>query len=98
MIDLTSIAFRSSTYRMHLIPLVDCRGFIAMLAINGVPESLASTLLASITSTSTALLSTSTKKCQNKPLNLHLTSVKIQSQSSSEFSYVGWTFMSVAWP
>ena len=47
---------------------------IAMLAINGVPESLASTLLASITSTSAALLSTSTKKCQNKEITsvMHL--------------------------
>ncbi len=51
------IAFRLNTSRMRLIPLVYCQGFIAMLAINRGA------------STSTAMLSTSTKKCQNQALD-----------------------------
>ncbi len=62
MIDLTSLAFdrvriECIWYRSFIVA-----GVIAMLAINGVPESLASTLVASITSTDTALLSKITKK------------------------------------
>jgi len=39
-----------------------------MLAINGVLELLASTLLASMTSTSTSTALLSTKKCQHKEI------------------------------